>query len=377
VTAVLTGVRVVIVNNFPGPGLGGGEVQALALVRGLLAAGAEVRAVTAPGGGFAAGVAAAGGVAVAMPLGVAGAMGAVRVIAGQIAGDGPVLVIGTGYWTNLLVRGAARGTSARVVNLVAVTPGASVADGGSRFGSALRRFVDRATASRVDAWVAVASAVATALVADGAPAGSVHTIPNGIDIAALRASANGSVPQLPDGRPLVVCAARLEVVKGVESLVRATALIPGAVVAIAGDGPLEGRLREVAASLGVSERVVFLGRLSPIAPLLAAADVVVLPSLSEGLPLVALEAMALARPVVATRVGGTPEAVEDCVTGLLVAPGDPAALANAIERLSDDPDFARTLGAAGAIRVEERFTVKRMVDSYVALLADILAAPLR
>jgi glycosyltransferase involved in cell wall biosynthesis len=376
-TADLTGIRVVIANNFPGPGLGGGEVLLLTLVRGLIAAGAEVRAVVVPDSGFGAQAAAAGALVDEGPMTVTEASVAIRMIAEQIAGDGPVVLLGTGYWTNLLTRQAARGTGARLVNFLGAIPGASVADGGSRVGLAVRRFADRATASRVDAYVAVAAAAAAALIADGAPAERVHTIPNGIDVDALRAQAGEPVPQLPAGRPLVVCAARLETVKGVEYLVRAAEDLPGATVAITGTGPLEESLREIAVTLGVADRVVFLGRVPYTAPVFAAADVVVLPSLSEGLPTVALEAMALARPVVATCVGGTPEAVQDGVTGLLVEPCDPAALAGAIKRLADDPQLARALGEAGAARVEERFTAAVMVDSYAALFADLVAAPPR
>ena len=376
-TTDLTGVRIVIVNNFPGPGLGGGEVLTLELVRGLRAAGAQIHAVVVPGSGFGNEVVAAGGTSAEVPMALATVDAAIGAIAGQIAGDGPVVVMGTGYWTNLLVRQAGRGADASVMNFVGVTPGASVADGGSRLGLGVRRLMDRATASRVDAYVAVASAVASALISDGAEVERVHTIPNGIDIEALRALAAEPVPQLPPGHPLVVCAARLEEVKGVEYLVRAAADLPEAVVAITGTGPLDSHLREVAVALGVAERVTFLGRVPLVAPVLAAADIVVLPSLSEGLPTVALEAMALARPVVATRVGGTPEAVEDGVTGLLVEPRDPAALAGAIRRLAADPEFARALGEAGAARAEERFTSARMVDGYAALIADLVATPPR
>ena len=375
--ADLTGIRIVFVNNFPGPGLGGGEVQTLALVRGFLEAGASVRAVVPPGSGFGAEVAGTGATVAEVPMAGRNARAATRAIAAELDGDGAAVVVGTGYWTNLLVRHAARGVDARVVNLVGVTPGASVADGGSQLGLAARRLADRATASRVDAWVAVAGAVASALVAGGAPRERVHTIPNGIDIGALRAAAaHGAAPIATDGA-LVVCAARLEAVKGVEYLVRAAAQLPDATVAIAGDGPLAGRLRELAVALGVSDRVHFLGRVSPSAPLLAAADVVALPSLSEGLPIVALEAMALGRPVVATRVGGTAEAVEDGVTGLLVEACDPAALAGAIRRVLGDAKLAAAMGEAGAKRAEERFTSATMVEAYAALVAELVVAPPR
>ncbi len=372
-TVSLASVRVVIVNNFPGPGLGGGEVQNLSVVRALLAAGAEVRAVVVRGSAFGTAVAEAGGAVAEVAMSPIAVRTAIRTIAEQIADGSPCVLMGTGYWTNLLVRQAARRTAVRVVNLVGVTPGASLADGGSRLGLSARGLVDRATASRVDAYVAVAEAVAVALVAGGAPPECVHAIPNGVDIDALRASGSEPLPPMPAGRPLIVCAARLEPVKGVEFLVRAAVRVPGATLAIAGDGALEGRLREIAVALGMAGRVAFLGRVSPIAPLLAAADVVVLPSLSEGMPLVALEAMALGRPVVATCVGGIPEVVEDGVTGILVEPRDPQALASAILRLVARPQLARALGEAGEAHVRARYTIACMTDAYVSLIASLVA----
>ena len=369
----LAGVRVVLVNNFPGPGLGGGEVQALAVVDGLVAAGAEVRAVVVPGSGLGTKLATRGLRVVETSLSPAALKAALRTIAGELETDQPTIALGTGYWTNLVVRLAARRTAARVVNLVGVTPGASVSDGGSALDLMARGAIDRATAGSVDAYVAVARAVADGLVATGALPERVHVIPNGVDVAVLRDSSRAVVSAaVPSARPLVVCAARLEPVKGVDVLVRAAALAPGVAVAIAGDGPQEGALRELAVALGVAERVVFLGRVSPVAPVLAAADVVVLPSRSEGMPIVALEAMALSRPVIASRVGGVAEVVVDGETGVLVAADDPAALAQAILDVTADATRAAAMGVAGAARVAGSFTAGGMADAYVRLFAELL-----
>jgi len=102
-------------------------------------------------------------------------------------------------------------------------------------------------------------------------------------------------------------------------------------------------------------------------------DVVALPSWTEGLPLTVLEAMAHARPVVATPVGGTPEVVVDGETGLLVPPRDPAALAGALRRLLEDPDFARSLGEAGRRRVAERFSLDAMTKRILMMYDEIAA----
>ena len=116
------------------------------------------------------------------------------------------------------------------------------------------------------------------------------------------------------------------------------------------------------------------GERDDVGELLAAADLFVLSSRSEGLPLSILEAMAAGLPVVASDVGGVPELVVDGETGLLVPPGDPHALAAAIDRLLDDPDLRRRLGAAGRLRVSEQFdlesTQRAHLDLYRTLLAD-------
>ena len=98
----------------------------------------------------------------------------------------------------------------------------------------------------------------------------------------------------------------------------------------------------------------------------------VLPSRSEGIPLTALEAMACGLPVVATRVGGLPEVVDDGVTGLLVAPADPAALAQAMVAIWTDPERRDRMGRAGRLRAEERFDVRRMVAEYEALYRETI-----
>ena len=106
--------------------------------------------------------------------------------------------------------------------------------------------------------------------------------------------------------------------------------------------------------------------------LLETLDVVALPSWTEGLPLVLLEAMARGRPVVATPVGGTPELVTDGETGLLVPPRDPEALAEALRRVLDDPELARRLGEAGRARVAERFTAAEQEQRMLEIYDDVV-----
>jgi len=163
--------------------------------------------------------------------------------------------------------------------------------------------------------------------------------------------------------------------KGVDVLVDALAALPAssgrAVLLVAGDGPERAALAARAAGLGA--RVCFLGARADKAELLSACDVFALASRAEGLGVAALEAMAAGRAVVATRVGGLGEAVVDGRTGLLVPPGDPAALAAALARLCDDPALRARLAAAGPERVAEGFEAEQMVGAYERLYREVLS----
>ena len=128
--------------------------------------------------------------------------------------------------------------------------------------------------------------------------------------------------------------------------------------------------------LGLGLRVRFLGVRSDIPELIAASDAVVLSSRFEGLPNVVMEAMAGARPVVATRVGGAPELVEDGVSGILVHPGDPAALASAMQQVMGAPEQQRhTMGGRGQSIISERFGLAAMGESWLRLLERFPSRP--
>jgi glycosyltransferase involved in cell wall biosynthesis len=186
--------------------------------------------------------------------------------------------------------------------------------------------------------------------------------------AALRAA-------LVDGRPdfMVLTPARLHPQKGHTYLLQAAAQVPDATFVLAGDGPLRAELEAEARDLGVAGRCVFLGQRADVPALLAAADLFVLPSLFEGLPVSVLEAMAAERPVVATAIGGTDEAITSEESGLLVPPKDPAALASAIRRLQADPPFARRLAAAARARVEREFSSEATARNVMRVYDEVLA----
>jgi len=169
---------------------------------------------------------------------------------------------------------------------------------------------------------------------------------------------------LPPEGPMVGVVARLEPEKGHPTLLDAwpavLAELPTATLLIIGEGSRQEALEAQAAALGITASVVFTGRRDDVPAVTKALDVAVLPSYREAQGLTVLEAMALSRPVVASNVGGIPEMIEDGVTGLLVPPHEPPALAAAVIRLLRDHPLADTLGRAGHDLVHERFCVQLM-----------------
>lgn len=168
---------------------------------------------------------------------------------------------------------------------------------------------------------------------------------------------------------------RLDVQKGHTYLLQAMAALgeshPTHLI-LAGGGPLQGALEKEAADLGLGERAHFVGEVENVAPWLSAADIFVLPSLWEGLPIALLEAMAMGLPVLASNVDGVPEAVEDGRTGLLAAPGKPEELAAGLRRLIDDPDLRRRLGEGAREKVRREFVLEKMVRGYEEAYLKVL-----
>ncbi len=173
----------------------------------------------------------------------------------------------------------------------------------------------------------------------------------------------------------------MEPKKGLRVLLEAVAQLrkqsaaPGCQLLIVGDGPAYGSLRERAERMGLAPWVVFAGMRRDIPSLLPLMDVFVLPSLYEGFGIAILEAMASGRPVVATAVGGIPEVVVHGETGLLVPPGDPVALADALHELLTHPERARALGARGQERAREKFHIETIVRQHEALYETCLRQP--
>ena len=179
-----------------------------------------------------------------------------------------------------------------------------------------------------------------------------------------------------DRIPVVGTAGPLEAVKGFPFFLNAAArvLSTGREVefVIAGAGPEESNLRRLARELGINQHVTFVPNVLDFDDALAAMDIFVLPSLQQGIGTIMLDAMALGRPVIATKVGGVFHAVRDRETGLLVPPSNSESLAERIVELLDNPDQARAIGHAAREAVARDFSVERMVEQTAALYEEVL-----
>ena len=192
---------------------------------------------------------------------------------------------------------------------------------------------------------------------------------NGVESSRARAGGAHSGPSR------LVTVGRLQAPKDAITLVRALAAVHGSPfeTVVVGDGPDRPAVEEEVRRLGLERAVELVGERDDVPELLATADLFVLSSRSEGLPLSILEAMAAGLPVVASRVGGIPEVVVDGETGLLVPPGDPQRLADAVERLLADPSLRRRLGEAGRRRVAEHFDLASVQRAHLDLYRRELA----
>jgi glycosyltransferase involved in cell wall biosynthesis len=236
--------------------------------------------------------------------------------------------------------------------------------------SRLYRWADRLVRPLTTATICVSNTDrARGLAAQTCTAETTVVIPNAIDVDGAPASRR----ERP--RPLIVAVGRLKAPKDFLTLVRALALLPGQAfdAAIVGDGPDRAELEAAIEALGIGERVILLGEREDVRQLLAGADIFVLSSASEGLPVSVLEAMAAGLPVVGSHVGGVPELVVEGETGLLVEAGDPQSLAAALDTLVEDAELRRRMGDAGRERARERFDLERFWEAHRELYSRELA----
>jgi glycosyltransferase involved in cell wall biosynthesis len=249
----------------------------------------------------------------------------------------------------------------------------------------LDRWSERLLAPVTDYCLGVAAAQLPFLVDGlGVPPRKIRVVPNGIDLSGFTPRPGGARDAALAGElgvgpeaPVVGVVARFRPEKDHATFLRAARLVadrrPDVRFLLVGDGPLRADLERLAARLGVAGQVRFAGKRSDVPRVLGLVDVSVLSSANDCFPYAVLESMAMAVPVVATAVGAVPEIVDDGVTGHVVPPGDPAALARQMLALLDDPASARAMGRAGRLRVERRFTAERSVRGLEDVLLEMVA----
>ena len=291
----------------------------------------------------------------------------------------PTIVHGYLFWAYILGTIAARLT--RVPIVIASRRGL----GTFKAGQAHYLLLERWTNAMTDLWVANSEAVRQDTARqEGVDPARIRVIPNGVDPDRFAGTPDRRAVRrrlgLPEAGPLILTVSNLIHYKGHGTLFEAVPLVtrihPTARFLLAGDGPIRPEIERRIAGADLAESVRLLGERDDVPDLLRAADLLVHPSDEEGFPNAILEAMAAGLPVVATRVGGTPELVVDGVTGILVPPRSPADLAAAVSRLLADPGLARRLGTAGRERAVREFPLGRMVERTEALYTEVLRTKL-
>jgi glycosyltransferase involved in cell wall biosynthesis len=279
-------------------------------------------------------------------------------------------------------------------NVFAIPPGrvsapvvvASIRDRGPYL-TAMQRRVQRHVCRLADCVLVNAEAVKSWLVADGYDGSRIVVIPNGVDLSRFAMPADRAQLRHALGMPatvkLVAVVSRLAALKGIEDFIDAAALVARRhddvrFLVVGEPSPINNRayvddLQSRARDRGLTDRVIFTGLRSDVPALLSAVDVSVMPSLKEALSNVLLESMAAGAAVVATDVGGTAEALVDGNNGVLIPPGNPTVMADAIVRLVDNPAYARELGENARRTIRDRYSLDRMVASTETLYDELLS----
>ena len=368
-----------IVQLMASPFLGGPERQVLGLARSLPAECETVflsfaeRGLCRP---FLAAAAAGGFQTVCLKENAPHFLRAAREVADWLRRLDADVLCCSGYKPDLIGWLAARQAG---VPVVAIAHGWTAATLRVRFYETLDRWVMR----RMDAVVCVSEAQAVKVRRAGVRPEWAPVIRN-----AIRADAFGTADpecretllKLFQERPerIVAAAGRLSPEKGFDVLIDAAAQLapqhPKVGFVLFGDGPLREDLTRRIADRGLQQRLILAGFRADLERILPACDMAVSSSFTEGLPVVVLEEMAAGLPVVATAVGGTPEVVDEGVTGLLVPPGDPAALSRRMAELLASPQTMCAMGAAGRRRVEAHFTFAALAEQYLRLFRRLAPA---
>lgn len=282
-----------------------------------------------------------------------------------------------GLYTNLFAIPAAKLAGVPVVV-------ASIRDRGDIL-TRPQRWLQRQVCRLADRVVTNAEEIRAVLIGHGYRAGKIAVVRNGVAPARFRPADVSTVRRefcIPGDAPVVLLLSRLNPMKGVEYFIDAASLTardwPAVRFLIVGDSlqaSYTAQLQARAASLGIADRVLFAGFRTDVPELLAGASLSVLPSLSEGISNTVLESMAAGVPVVATRVGGTPEIIEDGVSGLLVPPRDAPALAAAMQRLLSNPVLSSSLRDAARRRIADIFSMEASIRQVEDLYCELTEVP--
>ncbi len=244
-------------------------------------------------------------------------------------------------------------------------------------GKRYKHMLDRLTAGLVDRYTAVSEAARMVTMTQSkVRPEKIVTIYNGVDIALIKASANNPSRQIEDAGKKIGLVGRFDKQKGhailLAALKRIAGQVPGVRAYFFGEGPLETEIRNAAAREGLAERVRFMGTLDTIHSMIARMDIIALPSLWEGMPNAVLEAMALEKPVIASRLPGMDELLVDGESGILCTPGDAGELAEGLLRLLQADGPGAKIGKKAGERAKDLFSIDTTVSRTVALYREML-----
>jgi glycosyltransferase involved in cell wall biosynthesis len=243
------------------------------------------------------------------------------------------------------------------------------------------RFMDRLSERYVEKFIVVSESLKNTLIKGrGIPPHRVVRIYNGIELdkynPKLKKTSFRNNWGIPPAVPIVGAIGRMVWQKGFEFLIKAipdiVEVTPDTRFLLVGDGPLRPNLENLARKLNVYDRIIFTGFRSDIPDLLSTMDVLAVPSLQEGFPMITLEAMAMAKPVVATQIQGITEQIVDGKEGVLIPPRNPEALARTVQRLITNKELSARLGRTARNRVEDFFSIGKMVRETEKVYSSLL-----
>lgn len=297
----------------------------------------------------------------------------VQMIKDYIDNAGVQILHSHNYKSNFYARGALSNSNVRWV----------VTNHGRRFGPKLLLYnlLDAFIVRRADKIIAVSEEIAKKMKLAGIAKGKICLIENGVNLEMFTTNSSSQAIKESLGikkEALVVgTVGALTREKGHQYLLRAALKViriyPKAIFLLVGDGIERPGLEKTASSLGIKNSVIFAGMRKDVPEILSILNVFVLPSLNEGLPMALLEAQAAQIPVVATRVGAIPDVLQDGVTGILIPPKDPQAIAEAIIMILSDRKIALRMAQRGFERVRDNFSAEKMANKYLSIYKELLS----